>query len=157
MLELAKLRLKDAKSRIDRYIDNNILEWGNEIILTAAKNNARAAGLSDTAIEGIKLIHNGFKKVRLQWEYWGPNGEPIHFYIENDTMPHVIRAKGKSYGGANILRWFAESGKPIFRPEVHHPGTKGKHIIRNSWEEARPRFIEKITSETENYLQVNRL
>lgn len=157
VLELTKMRLKDSHSRIDKYIDRNILQWGKEVILTTAIKNATSAGLSQKAISGIDIVKIGFKKIRLKFEYWGPNHEPLHFFIENDTIPHKIRFKGKIHGGADVLRWFSEMGKPIFRPEVNHPGTTGKHIIKNSWIEAKPHFTSKIVGETENYLQVNKL
>jgi hypothetical protein len=54
------------------------------------------------------------------------NVDPIASHVEHDTSPHMIFAKP---GG--VLRF--PSG-PVFRyrPNVWHPGTEGKHMLRDA-------------------------
>jgi len=156
-LELTLMRLRDSEDRVNKHIDRNILRIAENTILKTAQNNGRSAGLSERAVQAMKIVKTGFMKVSLIWDYRGPNNEPISKYLENGTLPHQIRAKGKIFGGADMLRWFSEAGTPIFRKEVHHPGTQGKHIIANSYKEAKPSFTAAISDEVENYLAVHKL
>lgn len=70
------------------------------------------------------------------------NTSPIAIYVEEDTVPHVIRPKPlgrKSFTNPNrpgALRWFdppgGGAGAAHFAGEVHHPGTTGQHIVRDA-------------------------
>lgn len=53
--------------------------------------------------------------------------DPVMIYIENDTRPHLIRAR-KPRG---VLR-FPMGLTFLYRREVHHPGTEGVHMMRDS-------------------------
>ncbi len=73
------------------------------------------------------------------------NLSPVAIYVEEDTRPHVIRPKPlgrRSFTNPDrpgALRWFqgaagggAGPANLHFAAEVHHPGTKGQHIIRDA-------------------------
>lgn len=64
------------------------------------------------------------------------NPDPIASHVEHDTQPHLIMAKK-----ARVLRF--PSG-PVFRyrPFVWHPGTQGKHMLRDTEAEIDARFEE---------------
>jgi hypothetical protein len=63
-------------------------------------------------------------------------------YIEHDTAPHVIRprilwrvvpdGKGGTKQVRAMLRFPGRDGRFHFAPEVHHPGTAGVHMMRDS-------------------------
>jgi hypothetical protein len=77
-------------------------------------------------------------------------------FVEEDTKPHVIRAKlargaqgpsapGQSRGGRTGLLTFQIAGRWISKPFVNHPGTKGTHFMANArdqGEAALLRFVE---------------
>ena len=49
-------------------------------------------------------------------------------YTEEDTRPHIIRAKR-----ASVLRFYwPVKGGIVHFPQVNHPGTKGQHWFRNT-------------------------
>lgn len=63
-------------------------------------------------------------------------GHQIVNFVEEDTKPHLIRARN-----AKALRY---PMGPIFRygKEVHHPGTQGVHMMRDSLAEMDAMWIE---------------
>jgi hypothetical protein len=92
----------------------------------------------------------------LAWRYI-KDGKPIHFYIEYDTRPHWIEAKGRLHGGSNFLTWEGKDGRQIFAKKVYHPGTTGKHLIENAAKEYKPFLKQRVITETNNFMKVNRL
>lgn len=156
-LQLTRQRLSSAKIRIDRHIDTNLFAWAREEILEPIRNDMREAGFSERAINSLNLERAGFMKVNLVWDFRGPNGEPLHFYIEFDTAPHTIRAKGKAAGGADYLHWTTEFGNDIFRRKVEHPGTTGKMIVHNGYDKRKDKLKQRIITETENFMAIQAL
>ncbi len=57
-------------------------------------------------------------------------------YVEEGTRPHDILPSK-----ANVLA-FVVGGKKVFAKIVHHPGTKGQWMFRDSLAEMRPEIIE---------------
>lgn len=55
------------------------------------------------------------------------NRDPIASLVEDDTRPHTIRSKKPT----GVLR-FPQGMDFIFRTEVHHPGTEGVHMMRDT-------------------------
>lgn len=53
--------------------------------------------------------------------------DPIAPDVEWDTRPHVIRPREKGTGG--VLRYWDRSGGVVFATVVHHPGTRGVHMM----------------------------
>lgn len=156
-LELTEMRLQSARDRINKYIDRNILQWGEEEVLQPAQQIAFNEGLSDKAIGSMEIRKVGFMHIQFHWDYRGPNNEPLHTFINDGVLPHIIRSKGKEFGGADALRWFEAGGTPIFRKEVHHPGYAGKHIKERVQEIGREKLRQRIVKETENYMAVNKI
>ena len=156
-LDITKQRLTSAKNRVDRFIDHNIRTWAMQTILLPGQRDIENS-ISQKASEGLKLEKTGFMKVDLTWELRGENNEPIHFYLEYGTGPHLIRPKGKLYGGANALHWKSTAGRDIFATVVRHPGSK-KHvgIAHGIKEERMPDLINKIVSECQNYMEINKI
>jgi hypothetical protein len=62
-------------------------------------------------------------------------------YVDEDTDPHVISARGKANGGANFLR-FVIDGNTFFRRSVFHTGTKGQHFRQKTIKRSMPRIDE---------------
>lgn len=156
VLELTKQRLNSAETRVVHFIDSNIMDWASQEILEPTKTDMLAAGISQKGVDGVQLKKTGFMKVEVEWDYRDDEGNPLHFFIEYDTKPHLIEAKGKIHGGADALRW-GKDGKWIFRPRVHHPGTTGKMILHNSVNKYKPFLKQRIIQETNNYLKVVQL
>lgn len=53
--------------------------------------------------------------------------------LEEGTDSHVIKAKGKLFGGADLLMFPNADGEIIYRKKVNHPGTKAQpHMSRVS-------------------------
>ena len=156
-LELTKQRLQTTKERVDRYIDQNIRTWAMEEVLLPAKVDL-ANSISQKAAEALSLEKTGFMKVDLVWDLRGENNEPIHFYLEFGTGPHIIEPKGKIFGGADALHWKSTAGKNVFAKIVRHPGSK-KHVglVQRIKDERMPALQHKILVETQNWLEVNKI
>jgi HK97 gp10 family phage protein len=69
------------------------------------------------------------KRSRLRVGFLAPYG----LFVEEDTKPHIIRPKR-----INGRLRFQVDGKWVFAKEVHHPGTKGQHMIRLGVKDAAP-------------------
>jgi hypothetical protein len=156
-LDIARLRLGDAKFRIDKFIDQNIQGWFDEEIVQRAQKLGWARGLSENSISSIYSEKVDRMKCKIVWDLEGPNGEPLAIFLEKGTRAHDIQAKGKLFGGADSLRWMSNTGKPIFRKKVHHPGTKGMKIIERAVKEGTPELRRRINKEVKLWLQLTRI
>jgi hypothetical protein len=59
-----------------------------------------------------------------------PTRESYALFVEEDTEPHEIAAKN---AGALAFDWPAgPTGGMFFAASVHHPGTRGKHFLKDS-------------------------
>lgn len=73
--------------------------------------------------------------------------DPIAPHVEWPTRPHLIRPRldraaasvletGKARRGGGdpqaALRYISRTGRVVFAREVHHPGTQGQHMMRDS-------------------------
>jgi hypothetical protein len=156
-LDIARLRLGDAKHRIDKFIDANMVQWAEEEVLTEAQKRAWNRGLSENAISSMYIEKVDFKKWKIVWDYRGPNNEPISSYLEDGTPAHEIYAKGKDFGGSNWLHWLDKTGHNVFRKKVKHPGTTGMHIIRDAWKNSKQRFQKRMKKEVQAYLELTKI
>jgi hypothetical protein len=156
-LDTTRLRLESAKTRVLDYIDNHLEEWVTEEVVQPTQHIAWGEGLSENAISEITIEREDYLKVKMVWNLFGDNGEPLGVWLENGTKEHIIEAKGELFGGANSLRWYSKGGKPIFRKKVKHPGTKGKHILKRGWEIGKPNLQKRIGREVNNWLQVDKI
>jgi len=155
--QLTRLRLNSSKNRTDKFIDQNILDWATTTVLQTIRDNMLKSGLSQNAANALSIEKKGFMAVELVWDYRGPNGEPLHFFIEEDTRPHEIRAKGQIAGGADVLRWRGAGGGFVFAKSVQHPGTKGKHLVKQGWEETKENLAARVREETSNKMEIEQL
>lgn len=59
--------------------------------------------------------------------------DPVAPNVEWDTAPHLIepRAKGKE-GAGGVLRYWDRQGGTVFATVIHHPGTRGVHMMATS-------------------------
>jgi hypothetical protein len=58
------------------------------------------------------------------------SNDPAVLFEEEGTRPHIIRPRN-----GRVLKFPGTgsfSGKTIFTAIVHHPGTRGKHALRNA-------------------------
>ncbi len=156
VLELTEQRLKSSKDRVDRFISENLITWATEEMLLPGQGDIVASGLSEAAARALTLEKTGMLTFDLVWDYI-KDGKRIHFFIEFDTAPHRIEAKGKLFGGADYLHWEGPSGKDIFAKIVQHPGTKGKGLIATIRKERLPQLKTRIISETENRMEIESL
>jgi len=153
-LDLTKQRLFSNKIRIDKFIDNNIVQWATEEILLPAQTDI-ANSVSQRAAEALTIEKTGPMKIDLKWDFRGENGEPIHFFLEYGTRPHEIRAKGKEHGGADALHWTGPSGESRYAKVVQHPGTQGRELIGQIKEERLPNLRQRILDETQNHMELD--
>ena len=156
-LDISRLRLGDGKFRIDKFIDQNCVQWAEEEVLTIAQKNAWNRGLSENAIGAMYVEKSGFKMWDLLWDYRGPNNEPISKFLEEGTEGHEIYAKGKEFGGSDWLTWVDKMGHRVFRKKVKHPGTQGMFIIKNAWKERKRKFTKRMQKEVQAYLELTRI
>ena len=58
--------------------------------------------------------------------------DPVAPHVEWETAPHLIvpRQKPGEHGG--VLRFWDHEGNTIFARVVHHPGTRGVHMMSTS-------------------------
>ena len=158
-LEFTLNRLESSEERYIKFIDSNIVDWSEQEILEPAKKRALEFGLSSNAVNGMGIEKVSLMKTILVWEYRGPNGEPLHQFLENGFGKggYDIHAKGKLFGGADHLKWKDKSGKNIFRKKVRHPGFDGYQILQTTWDDKKPFLRRRIITETNNFFQVNKL
>lgn len=50
---------------------------------------------------------------------------PHALYVEEDTRPHIIRAKN----GPLLVFFWGKVGRVVAYPSVQHPGTTGQHFL----------------------------
>lgn len=131
--------------------------WAIEEVLLPAKVDIENS-ISVKAAEALSVEKTGLMKVDLKWDLRGENNEPIHFFLEFGTSPHIIKPKGKLFGGADSLHWTGPSGKDVFAKIVRHPGSK-KHVglVQNIRKERMPALLSRIISETQNKLEIDSL
>jgi hypothetical protein len=156
-LDVARMRLRDAKWRIDRFIEINLDRWAEEEILQKAQKFAWEKGLSESTMAQmwIESERKGSKFiVDCVWDYRGPNDEPISKWLEHGTRGHQIIAKGKLLGGADVLRWYGKDGNPIFRPKVQHPGTQGMKIMERAKRDGFPALTKRIKREVQEMIRL---
>lgn len=156
-LDFTKNRLENAERRIDKFIDENLIDWATEEVLRPTQDSALKFGLSQNALNGMNIVNDGFLKVKMTWEFRGPKNVPLHRFLETGFKEHEINAIGKILGGADYLHWVDKAGKNIFRKRVRHPGFEGYHIMRDGWDKNREQLKRRIIEETNSFLQVNRL
>ena len=152
-LDLTKQRLFSIETRVNNYIDQNIIQWATEEILLPGQTDI-ANSVSQRASEALSLEKTGFMKVDLVWDFRNEEGAPIHFFLEFGTRPHEIRAKGKDNGGADALHWTGPSGESRFAKVVQHPGTQARELISQIKEERIPDLRRRIVDETQNYMEL---
>lgn len=161
VLELTEQRLKSAKDRVDRFINENLITWATEEVLLPGQGDIVSSGLPEAAARALTLDKTGFMKFDLVWDYV-VDGKKVHFFIEFGTGPHTIRAKGKLFGGADSLHWKGPTGgfvigKDIFAKKVEHPGTKRRDLISTIRKERLPQLKTRIIAETANRMEIEAL
>ena len=152
-LDLTKQRLYSIETRVNNYIDQNIIQWGTEEILLPGQTDI-ANSISQRASEALSLEKTGFMKIDLVWDFRSEEGAPIHFFLEYGTRPHEIRAKGREHGGADALHWTGPSGESRFAKVVQHPGTQARELISQIKEERLPDLRRRIIDETQTYMEL---
>jgi|TARA_R100000908_G_C3700387_1_gene111117 hypothetical protein len=152
-LDLTKQRLYSIETRVNKYIDQNIVQWATEEILLPGQTDI-ANSVSQRASEALSLEKTGFMKVDLKWDFRNEEGAPIHFFLEYGTRPHEIRAKGKDNGGADALHWTGPSGESRYAKVVQHPGTQARELISQIKEERIGDLRRRIVDETQNYMEL---
>ena len=68
VLEITEQRLLSTKARVDRYIDQNLMEWATEEILLPGQTDI-SRSVNEKASQGLALEKSGFMKIDLTWEY----------------------------------------------------------------------------------------
>ena len=153
-LDLTKQRLYSIETRVNKYIDQNIVQWATEEILLPGQTDI-ANSVSQRASEALSLEKTGFMKVDLVWDFRNEEGAPIHFFLEYGTRPHEIRAKGRDNGGADALHWTGPSGESRYAKVVQHPGTEARELISQIKEERAPDLRQRIIDETQRFMEIN--
>ena len=81
----------------------------------------------------------------------------FNIVVRDEEEPHWIEAKGRLHGGSNFLTWVGKDGNQMFAKKVFHPGTTGKHLVENAAKQYKPLLKERVITETNNFMKVNRL
>jgi len=155
-LDFARLRLDSASQRVNRFIDDNLVQWATEEIIDRLKADARALELSARVQDAISYEKTDFLKGEVIFDLT-VDGQPIDEFLENGFRPHVIEAKGKGAGGADFLRWVDKNGKTFFRRKVNHPGFEGYHFIEKGVRQTEQNLERRIIQETERFMEKERL
>lgn len=161
-LDLTKQRLESSVRRVETFIDQNISTWATEEILLPAQVDL-ANSINARAASALSIEKSGWMKADLVWDLRGENNEPLHFYLEFGTDPHVIEPKGKDNGGADVLHWKGPSGGFViggdsFAMKVNHPGSKKhKGLVQSIKDERMPNLKKRITDETTNFMELEKL
>ena len=155
-------RLENADKRRDDFIDENIVDWTETVLLFPTRRRIIQFGLSQSAADAVTVIKTGYMKAEMQWEYRNAEGKPLHLWLEKGFGKggYDIEAKGKQNGGKDYLKFKDKAGKNIFIPrgkKVRHPGFFGYHILGDTWKEKKPQLTRRIIEETNNFLEVNKL
>lgn len=130
---------------VEDYVATHFEQWANETVVESCRAFARAAGHGPKFLERIKFKRTGLLTGWVELDYLGPNNEPIGLWIEEDTKAHDIE-------GNPILHWVdEETGEDVFRAHVHHPGTKGQHIMKLGAKFGFPRLQQKIIDESNRF------
>lgn len=158
-LEFTKNRLENADKRLIQFIDSNIVDWAEQVVLMPTRDNIIKLGLSQNAANAVTIEKTGLMKTKIRWEYRGPEDEPLHKWLENGFGKggYDIVAKGKQNGGKDWLKYIDKSGKPIFRKKVRHPGFEGYKVIRNSYDQTKEQLKTRVIVETNNFMEIERL
>jgi hypothetical protein len=161
-LDLTQQRLESSVRRAEVFIDQNISTWATEEILLPAQIDM-ANSINQRAANSLSIEKSGWMKTNLVWDLRGDNNEPLHFYLEFGTDPHIIEPKGKDNGGANVLAWKGTSGGfvtggTIFATKVKHPGSK-KHVglVQKIKEEREPSLRARVVKETINFMELEKI
>lgn len=156
-LDLTKQRLQSAEDRVHRFINQNFIVWATEEVLLPAQIDIENS-INKRAADALSLEDAGFMKVNLVWDLRDDEGKPLHFYLEFGTNPHIIKAKGRLFGGKDALHWKGPSGKDVFAKIVRHPGSK-KHVglVENIKKERMPALKARVISETQNKMEIDSL
>ncbi len=158
-LEHTKNRLENAESRRDKFVDQNIVDWAEQMILLPTQKAILQLGLSQNAANAVSIVKTGFMKTKIRWDYLGPEGEPLYLWLENGFGKggYDIEAKGKQHGGKDYMKFKDSSGGNVFRKKVRHPGFFGYQVIRKTWDENKDKLKQRIIEETNNFYKVNQL
>jgi hypothetical protein len=160
--DLTQQRLESSVRRVEVFIDQNISTWATEEILLPAQVDL-ANSINARAASALSIEKSGWMKADLVWDLRGENNEPLHFYLEFGTDPHVIEPKGKDNGGADVLHWKGPSGGFViggdsFAMKVNHPGSKKhKGLVQSIKDERMPNLKKRITDETTNFMELEKL
>lgn len=158
-LEHTKNRLENADVRIEKFIDQNIVDWAEQTIMMPTQDNIIQLGLSQNAANAVSIVKKSFMNAVLRWDFEGPEGEPLWLWLENGFGKggYDIEAKGKINGHADYLKYVDGTGKNVFRKKVRHPGFAGYQVIQKSWDDNKDKLKQRIIEETNNFNEVNRL
>lgn len=114
----------------------------NQAALNAVLNSASRRAVTTRAQEVLNVAKagEGTAKDTLGYTVEGAgyrdisarvgSNDPEVLFEEGGTKPHIIRARN-----ARVLKFPGTNGfggKMIYTALVHHPGTKGRHVLRNA-------------------------
>lgn len=106
-----------------------------------AKQLAKASGSFKDKTGRLRAsIVRGQRSPWVHFVKAGSRRAPYALFVEEDTKAHVIRARKKTF-----LRFVGAGGTVRFARSVNHPGTTGKHFMRDARDQVEGplyRFIE---------------
>lgn len=98
----------------------------NHVELTAHAIEAVAASLAPVGEEmGQQHLRDTGEVVPAHGVATVVFTSPHALYVEEDTRPHIIRAKNSPV----LVFYWGKVGKTVFLPFVNHPGTTGQHFL----------------------------
>ena len=151
VLEVTIDRLSNARTRVEKHIDANILNWTVSVALPIVKARAFAQGLSQSAVDSIKVEKIGFMSCSIFWDLKTRDGKPLAKFLEDGTQGHDIEARF-----TNFLK-FEIDGTTLFRRKVRHPGTAAMNIFKSSKQNAQSIMKTEIAKRVTQFLDSTRV
>ena len=100
-LEHTKNRIDNSEIRVERFIDQNIVDWSEQELMLPTQDAIIQIGLSQNAANAVSIVKTGFMKVKVRWDFQGPEGETLWKWLENGLGKgfNDIEEKGKKNKG----------------------------------------------------------
>lgn len=178
MTFVVDINMKDVTDGLPKTIDGYQAElpYAVDRAVQLTANEGVRYIVQKTPIKTGNLAR-GFRAERLGFMRWRISNLVKYFpFVEDDTKPHEIRPKNKkALAFPSAGKFAALTGKTLKLTKsgavsaghmkaygnltmavvksVHHPGTKGQHMMSNSVREINDRLMQNISTAVKNLLE----
>jgi len=117
--------LKKAKRTLPQYMRNFTDATSRELKDNVADRTPVDTGELKRSIEVIPTTRRFTSSGVQVWRGGAKSDLERASYTEDDTAPHIIRAKNAPY----LVFFYRKLGRVVHRYQVFHPGTRGAHMF----------------------------